>query len=345
MKQIQDSSTTTTRPTVTASGAVGWFRHANTLTKIKATKVTVDWLNDLQGSFIDLFTRTGITPTGGPTGDRNLYDAVAAMVAPKIDQTAGDARYVRDAGDTMTGLLTLSGDPSTNLQAATKQYADTKFAKTGGTLTGDVTIDKASGSASLFLSALAGFSKYIRFQTAGVNRWLVGTNTTGEGGSNTGADFAITAYDDAGSSLGNAVTIARSTKDVTLGGAVTLSNGAKTVTLSKNPTSAMHAATKGYVDGSVLKVPDGYVNLPNGLVMQWGYHEYTSGVGTPEIEVIMPMSFSTACLSVQITRKDGIYVSASLNVHTLNKNSNPQKFTFIDGDTTPNAIYWFAIGY
>jgi hypothetical protein len=32
------------------------------------------------------------------------------------------------AGGTMTGLLTLSGDPSTALQAATKQYADTKVA-------------------------------------------------------------------------------------------------------------------------------------------------------------------------------------------------------------------------
>ena len=318
---------------MTASGAVGWFRRANTLTKIKATKVTVDWLNDLQGSFIDLFTRTGITPTGGPTGDRNLYDAMAAMVAPKIDQTAGDARYVRDAGDTMTGLLTLSGDPSTNLQAATKQYADTKYAKTGGTLTGDVTVDKASGSANIYLSAVAAAAKYIRFQTAGVSRWFVGANSTGEGGGNTGSDFAITAYDDAGSSLGNAVTIARSTKDVTLGGAVTLSDGGKTVTLSKDPTSAMHAATKGYVDGGVLKIPDGHVILPNGLIMQWGFHSYTSSVGTPQIEVIMPMSFPTTCLNVQISRKEGIsYVSASLNVHTLNPSGNTKKFTFIDGD-------------
>ncbi|HEX3412889.1 MAG TPA: hypothetical protein VHT00_14310 [Stellaceae bacterium] len=44
--------------------------------------------------------------------------------------------YVQKAGDTMTGLLTLSGDPTTALQAATKQYADTKVAKAGDTMTG-----------------------------------------------------------------------------------------------------------------------------------------------------------------------------------------------------------------
>lgn len=143
MKKIQDSSASSTRPAVIASGTVGWFRHANALTKTKATKVTVDWLNDLQGSFMDLFTRTGITATGGEAGDRNLYDAIMALVSPKIDQTTGDARYVKKAGDTMTGLLTLSGDPATNLHASTKQYADTKFAKSGGTVSGAMTVTGA----------------------------------------------------------------------------------------------------------------------------------------------------------------------------------------------------------
>ncbi len=37
----------------------------------------------------------------------------------------GDARYVELAGDTMTGLIVLSADPSVALNAATKQYVDT----------------------------------------------------------------------------------------------------------------------------------------------------------------------------------------------------------------------------
>ncbi|NJO62896.1 MAG: hypothetical protein HC836_33145 [Richelia sp. RM2_1_2] len=39
--------------------------------------------------------------------------------------TTANPIYVAIAGDTMTGLLTLSGDPSANLHAATKQYVDT----------------------------------------------------------------------------------------------------------------------------------------------------------------------------------------------------------------------------
>lgn len=42
------------------------------------------------------------------------------------------------AGDTMTGLLVLSGDPSADLGAATKQYADEKVAKSTLTTKGDL---------------------------------------------------------------------------------------------------------------------------------------------------------------------------------------------------------------
>ena len=44
-----------------------------------------------------------------------------------------DPRYVNVSGDTMTGLLTLSGDPSNNLHAATKQYVDNIRDIDGGT--------------------------------------------------------------------------------------------------------------------------------------------------------------------------------------------------------------------
>lgn len=41
-------------------------------------------------------------------------------------------------GGTLTGNLTLAGDPSTNLHAATKQYADLKLPLAGGTMTGPI---------------------------------------------------------------------------------------------------------------------------------------------------------------------------------------------------------------
>lgn len=42
------------------------------------------------------------------------------------NQARGDARYLKLAGGTMTGLLTLSGAPTADLHAATKKYIDDK---------------------------------------------------------------------------------------------------------------------------------------------------------------------------------------------------------------------------
>ena len=45
-----------------------------------------------------------------------------------ISQDDADARYLQLAGGTMTGALTLSGAPTSDLQAATKKYVDDKAA-------------------------------------------------------------------------------------------------------------------------------------------------------------------------------------------------------------------------
>ncbi len=54
-----------------------------------------------------------------------------------------DARVFR-LGDTMTGPLILSGDPTTALEATTEEYTDGQFAKSlpaaGGTMTGPLTL-------------------------------------------------------------------------------------------------------------------------------------------------------------------------------------------------------------
>jgi len=56
--------------------------------------------------------------------------------ADSYNKIESDARYVDVAGDTMTGPLVLPADPASSLQAATKQYADTKLSFAGGLLTG-----------------------------------------------------------------------------------------------------------------------------------------------------------------------------------------------------------------
>lgn len=54
--------------------------------------------------------------------------------------TASLGAYLPLAGGTLTGPLTLPADPTTALQAATKQYADKMLPLAGGTLTGDLTL-------------------------------------------------------------------------------------------------------------------------------------------------------------------------------------------------------------
>lgn len=54
----------------------------------------------------------------------NDIETLETDVDNALTQNEADARYVELGGDTMTGLLTLSGDPAQVLQAATKQYVD-----------------------------------------------------------------------------------------------------------------------------------------------------------------------------------------------------------------------------
>lgn len=78
------------------------------------------------------------------------YASASSTTINTATQTALDAKVAK-AGDTMTGLLILSGDPSADLGAATKQYVDGinstlttslngKLAAAGGTMTGFITL-------------------------------------------------------------------------------------------------------------------------------------------------------------------------------------------------------------
>lgn len=97
--------------TLTLNGAPTLDLHA-------ATKVYVD-------------SRSVPTTVGGTTGQVLTLNSllVPTWMTPGITQIDGDNRYVKLSGSTMTGSLILSASPTTtspNMQAATKQYVDTK---------------------------------------------------------------------------------------------------------------------------------------------------------------------------------------------------------------------------
>ena len=56
------------------------------------------------------------------------FPAKIKGISVGISQDEADARYLQLAGGTMTGALTLSGTPTSDLQAATKKYVDDQIA-------------------------------------------------------------------------------------------------------------------------------------------------------------------------------------------------------------------------
>lgn len=67
---------------------------------------------------------------GSPSQDKHaatkeyVDNAIAGVPSGGITQEQADARYLQLSGGTMTGMLTLSGAPTSDLQASTKKYVD-----------------------------------------------------------------------------------------------------------------------------------------------------------------------------------------------------------------------------
>lgn len=110
---------------------------------------------------------------------------------------------------------------------------------TTGSFTSNVTMgeDATASTRSLSLNTAAGEIRRIRFLTAGNQRWNVRANGTAEGGSNAGSDLNIIAYNDAGSAIGTALTIARSTMAAAFAGILSTTD-------ATDATSATAAALK-----------------------------------------------------------------------------------------------------
>lgn len=179
----------------------------------------------------DFLEKTGGTMTGKITLDGNPTSANHAANKTYVD--TGDTAKVAKAGDTMTGALTLSGDPTTALHAATKQYVDAA-AGVG------ITVEESDG-----IPSVAGVSA-IEFNQA-TNLIVVN-----EGGGR--ARIEIT--QGAGSSLdadkldgshASAFALSGHNHDATY---LKLAGGTMTgaLTLNGSPSLNLHAATKQYVD-------------------------------------------------------------------------------------------------
>ncbi len=108
------------------------------------------------------------------------------------------------------------------------------LALAGGTLTGTVTSNSFIITSSQFAvtkNSSGTSSAFYGFQnTAGTNRWNLSIDNAETGSGNTGFDFNIYRYDDAGATLSSALTIKRSTGNIGIG---TSSNASRTLEVAQ----------------------------------------------------------------------------------------------------------------
>jgi hypothetical protein len=93
-------------------------------------------------------------------------------------------------------------------------------------------------------SAPAGNSSVARFSTAGSTRWEIGRGSTAESGGNAGSDLFLSRYNDAGSLIGNVLTVSRSTGVVEFSSSPTVS-GSALVSSSRTLTTASGSGLSG----------------------------------------------------------------------------------------------------
>lgn len=173
-------------------------------------------------------------------------NAVFDALAGKRDVATGTSQvYVRDAGgvETVASYAVIGTgnaivrrdaagraqfvDPFAAQDAATKNYVDTtRVAKSGDTMTGDLTINRDASATSVLVQSDAGQASRVILSTDAVSRWTIQKSTAAESGANAGSDFTIVSSTDAGTFLRNDVVITRSTGNITLGSGILTVGGA-----------------------------------------------------------------------------------------------------------------------
>jgi hypothetical protein len=129
---------------------------------------------------------------------------------------------------------------------------------------------KSAAATRLAIRGDAGQNRLISYRTGAVQRFGLYVNNTAESGSNAGSDFAIRAYNDAGTLLNTPVFIKRSTGNV---GINTLTGTAKLQVVGSGSTSATTSLLVQNSAGTVLlkQSDDGNLQLYTGTFSPYAY--------------------------------------------------------------------------
>jgi len=243
-------------------------------------------------SLLTSATLTNITITGDGAGltitaENGVADSTTSDLTEGTNLYFTDARAISavegEADLVLSGTLTLAGDPTVNLEAATKQYVDAQVSSGIGAIDTD---DVPEGSTNLYFTdaralsavqsdyeAYADQAELDAISTANANTdTLIGDVTVDGTAGNTVTDRIATAVsnlvDSAPGTLDTLNELAAALgDDANFSTTVTNSIAEKVakngdtmtgfLTLSADPTNALHAATKQYVDAEVPDDTDG----------------------------------------------------------------------------------------
>jgi hypothetical protein len=293
---------------------------APTLSTDAATKGYIDT------SVAGYLPLSGGTMTG--TIDMGTTNKVINLAAPTVAGDAVNKQYTDTtflglAGGTLTGPLILSGDPTTNLQATTKQYVDTGLATKANDaavvhLTGTETIigAKTFSAATTVNAALTvaadGTNSNIQVTTTAIS--ITGT-TVSSGGASTitlvgGANSAggggyVSLTGGNGSTIGGNVVISGGQGSAGAGGNVTLSTGQGSTSYGQLILSAGSTADKqiilqptgalsvgGAVPGAINQVLTSNSTAPTAGPAQWA----PGAIRAPQAPAT-PTSFAIAAIT------------------------------------------------
>jgi len=193
---------------------------------------------------------------------------VTAAIIDAVDSNTGSitvdsgmilSTFVEVAGDTMTGDLTLAGDPSSALHAATKQYVDTEIAGVAS----EAGIDSAAVNQLITDAGLVQKSGDIM-----TGALVLSTNNPQVDNQAASKKFVEDQVSDLRADLVPAILDSGNVIDliddrVDLDPFLEKSGGTMTgdLTLANDPTSALHSATKQYVDTEITTAVDA-IDIP-----------------------------------------------------------------------------------
>jgi hypothetical protein len=207
-----------------------------------------------------------VEQTGPATFTKRTLGAAAASDVPTRGDA--DARYLQLSGGTLTGALTLAGDPTAALHPAGKQYVDTLVAGavadlasenitvTGaGILTGggDLTADRVISAADVAQNTVLGRTAAGVGAPSAISTPMIAVATAADAAASRGVlglgDAALRGVGTASAAdlptLGDADARYLQLSGGTLTGPVTMTG---VLTLAGDPTAALHPASKQYVD-------------------------------------------------------------------------------------------------